>query len=124
MENQKFELVEVSYGSLSGVRNKNLMTLDELIVGCYVEIFEERRCERSRQERIPKVKEVFLEVVRQFDKRGFEKSLGVGSEIITEECIAMFLIKNKYIATWGFAIIGDCQTEMFPDIMGDKTVLI
>lgn len=124
MENQRFELVEVSYAKLSGIKNKNLITLDELILECYTGIFESRSRERGKDERIPDVKEVFLDVLSHFDHRGFEKSLGIQSTIITEEGIAMFLAKNKCIARWGFAKIGECQLEMFPNLMGDKNILI
>lgn len=124
MENQRFELVEVSYAKLSGVRNKNLVTLDELILECYTRIFESRSRELKKDERIPDVKEVFLDVTYGFEHRGFEKSLGVEQSIITEEGIAMFLAKNKCVARWGFAKIGECQMEMFPNLMGDKNILI
>lgn len=120
---QKFEITLSSYCEVSGVRIKKVKALDDLIIDAYMACMENNAGKKG-DAKYPDIKEIYKVACKMFCAHEYERFMGVKSDILSEENISIFLAKNLYVFRWGYAICGNSQTEMFPNLVEEDRVKI
>lgn len=101
-----------TYSEISGIRDKEIDIMEELIIKCYKNLFQSTGCP-------PSLHRLYMDVMYEFEVGAYDLVYGFKENFICEEWIALYLGLNKYIFEQGTSWYGTAQIRMFSSIFND-----
>lgn len=105
----KNEVAISTYSEVSGVCEREVDILEELIIKCYDRLYKETGYP-------PSLHKLFIDIRYEFDVGAYDLVYGLQQEFICEEWIALYLGLNKYVFEQGLSWYGTAQIRMFNSI--------